>query len=66
MIESGKSLFLILSALFPLVDPMGGSPVFLAMAREYSPRTRRALSWRIAKSSFFLRIPFCTKVDKPG
>jgi multiple antibiotic resistance protein len=56
MIEAIKSLFLILSALFPIVDPLGGSPIFLAMTRDYSPGTRRALSWRIAMNSFFLLV----------
>jgi len=56
MIEAAKSLFLILSALFPIVDPLGGSPIFLAMTREYSPSTRRALSLRIAMNSFFLLV----------
>src|SRR5580700_9355416 len=56
MIEAAKSLFLILSALFPIVDPLGGSPIFLAMTRQYSPSTRRALSWRIAMNSFFLLV----------
>ncbi len=56
MIEAAKSLFLILSALFPIVDPLGGSPIFLAMTREYSPVTRRALSFRIAMNSFFLLV----------
>ncbi len=56
MVEAGKSLFLILSALFPIVDPLGGSPIFLAMTRQYSPRDRRALSWRIAMNSFFLLV----------
>ena len=56
MTEAAKSLFLILSALFPIVDPLGGSPIFLAMTRDYSPSTRRALSWRIAVDSFFLLI----------
>jgi multiple antibiotic resistance protein len=56
LIEAAKSLFLILSALFPIVDPLGGSPIFLAMTREYSPGTRRALSWRIAVNSFFLLV----------
>jgi hypothetical protein len=37
MVEAAKSVFLILSALFPIVDPLGGSPIFLAMTREYSP-----------------------------
>jgi multiple antibiotic resistance protein len=54
LIEAAKSLFLILSALFPIVDPLGGSPIFLAMTRNYSPSTRRQLSLRIAMNSFFL------------
>ena len=54
--EAAKSVFLILSALFPIVDPLGASPIFLAMTREYSPSTRRALSWRIAMNSFFLLV----------
>lgn len=56
MVETAKSLFLILSALFPIVDPLGGSPIFLTMTKEYSPETRRALSWRIAVNSFFLLV----------
>ena len=56
MIEAAKNLFLILSALFPIVDPLGGSPIFLVMTREYSPVTRRALSLRIAMNSFFLLV----------
>ena len=56
MVEAAKSVFLILSALFPLVDPLGGSPIFLAMTRQYSPGTRRELSWRIAMDSFFLLV----------
>lgn len=56
MIEAAKSLFLIFSALFPIVDPLGGSPIFLAMTREYLPDTRRALSRRIAVNSFFLLV----------
>jgi multiple antibiotic resistance protein len=56
MIEAAKNLFLILSALFPIVDPLGGSPIYLAMTREYSSSMRRQLSWRIAVNSFFLLI----------
>jgi multiple antibiotic resistance protein len=54
MAEVGKNLFLILSALFPIVDPLGGSPIFLALTREYSSGARKALSWRIAMNSLFL------------
>src|SRR5712692_11224920 len=56
MVEAAKSLFLILSALFPIVDPLGGSPIFLALTRDYSPSARRALSWRSAMDSFFLLV----------
>jgi multiple antibiotic resistance protein len=51
-----KSLFLVVTALFPIVDPLGGAPIFLALTREYAPETRMALSRRIAIDSFFLMI----------
>jgi multiple antibiotic resistance protein len=54
MAEVGKILFLFVSALFPIVDPLGGSPIFLALTREYSSNARKTLSWRIAMNSFFL------------
>lgn len=56
MIELTKSLFLFISGLFPIVDPLGGSPIFLTMTRSYSPGTRKALSLRIALNSFFLLV----------
>lgn len=51
-----KSLFLVVSALFPIVDPLGGAPIFLVLTREYTPETRMALSRQIAIDSFFLMI----------
>jgi len=61
MQEAAKNLLLVLVALFPIVDPLGGSPFFLALTREYAPEARRALSWRIAMNSFFLAgwVVFC-------
>src|SRR3981081_81251 len=56
MQEAAKNLLLVLVALFPIVDPLGGSPFFLALTREYAPEARKALSWRIAMNSFFLLI----------
>src|SRR3981189_2478161 len=56
MQEAAKNLLLVLVALFPIVDPLGGSPFFLALTREYAPETRKALSWRIAVNSFFLLV----------
>jgi multiple antibiotic resistance protein len=51
-----KSLFLVVSALFPIVDPLGGAPIFLVLTREYTPETRMTLSRQIAIDSFFLMI----------
>ena len=56
MAEAAKNIFLIVSALFPIVDPLGGSPFFLAMTSEYQSDARRALSWRIALNSFILLV----------
>jgi len=52
--ELAKALFLFLSALFPIVDPLGGAPIFLALTQGYSRETRRSLAWRIALDSFYL------------
>ena len=54
--EIAKSILLILSALFPIVNPLGGSPVFLALTREYPASARRVLAWRVAINSFVLLI----------
>jgi multiple antibiotic resistance protein len=56
MQEAAKNVLLVLVTLFPIVDPLGGSPFFLALTSEYSPEARRALSWRIAVNSFFLLV----------
>ncbi|MBV9339429.1 MAG: MarC family protein [Acidobacteria bacterium] len=56
MANAVKIFLLTLSALFPIVDPLAGSPIFLAMTEQYSAATRRALSWRVAINSLFLMI----------
>ena len=56
MADALKVFLLVLSALFPIVDPLGGSPIFLALTRDYSPETRRGLSWRVAVDSLLLMI----------
>jgi multiple antibiotic resistance protein len=56
MIQAAKSILLIVSALFPIVDPIGGSPVFLSLTRDYSQATRRLLARRIALDSFILLV----------
>lgn len=54
--EEVKSILLIVSALFPLVNPIGGSPVFLLLTDEYSAVERRLLAKRVAMNSFVLLI----------
>jgi multiple antibiotic resistance protein len=54
--QSTKTLLLVLSALFPIVNPLGGSPIFLVMTREYLAAERKALAWRISMNSFFLLV----------
>ena len=54
--DAVKVFFLVFSALFPIVDPLTGSPIFLALTEQYSPETRRGLSWRVAWNSLFLMI----------
>lgn len=56
MADAVKVFLLTVSALFPIVDPLAGSPIFLAMTRDYSPETRMALSWRIALNSLVLMV----------
>lgn len=56
MIQIVKSILLVVSALFPIVDPIGGSPVFLSLTRDYSPETRRLLARRIAIDSLILLV----------
>jgi small neutral amino acid transporter SnatA (MarC family) len=41
MLEAAKDLFLIVSALFPIVDPLRGSPFFLAMTNEYRQKSEK-------------------------
>jgi multiple antibiotic resistance protein len=56
MANAVKVFLLVFSALFPIVDPLTGSPIFLALTAEESPEMRRALSWRVAINSLFLMI----------
>lgn len=56
LLEAVETTILFLSALFPIVNPLGGSPIFLALTREYSPVSRRLLSQRVALNSFILLV----------
>jgi multiple antibiotic resistance protein len=54
--DAVKVFLLTLSALFPIVDPLAGSPIFLAMTPGYSSEMRRALAWRVALNSLVLMV----------
>jgi multiple antibiotic resistance protein len=54
MTQAVGVFLLTLSALFPIVDPLGGGALFLALTHSYAPPTRRGLAWRVAVNSFFL------------
>jgi multiple antibiotic resistance protein len=56
LLEVVKSTILILGALFPIVNPLGNSPIFLTMTRDYSSSARALLSRRIALNSFLLLV----------
>lgn len=56
MADAVKVFLLTLSALFPIVDPLAGSPIFLSMTEQYPHATRRALAWRVALDSLVLMV----------
>jgi multiple antibiotic resistance protein len=56
VLEFLKNTILFVSALFPVVNPLGGSPIFLGLTHEYSSLTRTALARRIASNSFVLLV----------
>jgi multiple antibiotic resistance protein len=56
LLEAVKTTILIVSALFPIVNPLGGSPIFLTLTRDYSTASRRLLAQQIAINSFILLV----------
>jgi len=59
LLEAAKNILLILSALFPIVNPLGSSPFFLTLTPYYAESERHALALRVAMNSFFLLIISC-------
>jgi len=55
-LEVAKNILLIVSALFPIVNPLGGTPVFLAVTSDYPEHARRILARKVAINSFVLLI----------
>jgi multiple antibiotic resistance protein len=54
--EIVRDIFLVVSAIFPVVNPLGAAPFFLTLTASLSPVARRVLARRIALNSFFLLI----------
>jgi multiple antibiotic resistance protein len=55
-LETVKTIVLIVSALFPIVDPLAGSPIFLSLTQDIATAQRWALSRAIAVNSFVLLV----------
>ena len=48
------SFLLIYAGLFPIVNPIGGAPIFLGLTRHTTDQERHALAGRVAINSFLL------------
>ena len=51
-----RTSLLIVGALFPIVNPLGNAPIFLALTQGFSSSTRAMLAQRIARNGFILLI----------
>lgn len=49
-----QDVLFVIAALFPIVNPLGGAPIFLAMTRDYTPPERALLAWQVAVNAFIL------------
>lgn len=49
-----SSFLLVYAGLFPIVNPVGGAPIFLGLTRQRSEREREAIARRVAVNGFFL------------
>ena len=52
----GTTLLLAVGALFPIVDPLGGAPIYLALTAELTPEDRARMARAVAINSFLLLI----------
>jgi multiple antibiotic resistance protein len=49
-----KTTVFIAATLFPIVNPLGGAPLFLSLTGQYPSRTQRVLARKIAANSLAL------------
>jgi multiple antibiotic resistance protein len=52
--DLAPSFLLVYMGLFPIVNPIGGAPIFLALTRHCTDKEREALALRVTSNSFFL------------
>jgi len=52
----GATILLAVGALFPIVDPLGGAPIYLAMTSSLTVEQRNQMSKAVAINSFLLLI----------
>jgi len=49
-----EGVLFVFAALFPIVNPLGGAPIYLAMTSHYEPAERDSLAWRVTVNAFIL------------
>ena len=49
-----ESVVVIVAALLPIVNPLGGAPIFLAMSADLPPEARHRLATVVARNAFLL------------
>jgi multiple antibiotic resistance protein len=52
--EIAKSCLVVLTALFPIVNPLGNTPIFLSLTPGYSTNARAILARKITLNSYWL------------
>jgi multiple antibiotic resistance protein len=51
-----KTVFFVLAALLPIMNPPGNAPIFHSLTAGASDTTRNALAWRVAVNAFILLV----------
>lgn len=49
-----NTFLLVYAGLFPIVNPIGGAPIFLGLTRHCTEKERHALALSVTRNSFFL------------
>ncbi|HEX4209288.1 MAG TPA: MarC family protein, partial [Candidatus Binataceae bacterium] len=51
-----NTFLLVYAGLFPIINPIGGAPIFLGLSRHCTNAERNALAMRVTINSFFLLV----------